>query len=424
MADASEDSLRGQLPSDDNDPEEEIQDYSFLLTQAQKLPSRGVKDFEPHGTNLQQSTLDASRETMHIALSQTRFHGPDKSRAVYDAQASGALVFNPMGQWVKSVGKVRPVPGRAMDQVDGQGNVKEQKLMRMWLLPEEALWLVERGSLDLRYPSNAEHSEEEDEGLPMSLQGAYSAYIGSGEGKEGGLTLEQFTVYQYLKRCGYHVFRAGDNLHNIPRPARTLEPDANTQTSNSISELWKWLFTASAPNTEERGRFGPLVKLGLYRSYDEIYRQLLLIPFHDPRTQADVQPPWTQPQGLTVTWHVYKTDPKFKKTAPGPPDFYVSVVSARDTLVPTERELDHLLRQTPYHAPEPKDGLNKKLKTAYRDVVLAVVDQGVISFIDVSDSGFGNEKLWGREPKRGPGGKRGGHGKGGGRGRGRGRGRG
>jgi tRNA-splicing endonuclease subunit Sen54 len=418
MTDVSEDDIRGPLQSEDNDPEEEIQDFRFL-NQAQKLPSRGVKDFEPHGTNLQQSTLNASREAMHTALSQTRFHGTDKPRAVYATEGNGAWVFNPTGQWVKSTGKVKPVPGRVTELIDGEGNVKEQKLMRMWLLPEEALWLIERGSLDLRYP--AEEGQEEGEGIPMSLQGAYAAYIG--REKEDGLKLEQFTVYQYLKRCGYHVFRARENLHNIPsstsRPAAT---DAKQGTPFLVSELWRWLFSAPASNTQERARLGPLIKPGLYRSYDDIYRQLLLVPFHDPKTQARIEPLTSQPSGLTVTWHVYKTDPKFKKTAPGVPDFYVSVLSARDTLVPTDLELDALLLQTPYHAPNPTDGLNKKLKMGYRDVVLAIVDQGVISFMDISDAGFGCEKLWGREPRRGVGGaKRGGYGRGRGGGRGRGR---
>jgi tRNA-splicing endonuclease subunit Sen54 len=417
MADASEDTLRGPSQSEENDPEEEIQDFRFLLSQAQKLPTRGTKDFEPHGTNLQQSTLDASREAMHTALSQTRFHGPDKSRAVYDAEGNGAWVFNPTGQWVKSTGKVKPVPGRATRMADTEGNVKEQKLMRLWLLPEEALWLIERGSLDIRYP--AEEGQEEDEGLPMSLQGAYAAYIG--REKEGGLTLEQFTTYQYLKRCGYHVFRARNNLHNVPKPAsRPAAAAAEAQSTFSIAELWRYLFNASASSTQERARLGPLVKPGLYRSYDDIYRQLLLIPFHDPKTQADIEPPAAQPPGLSITWHVYKTDPKFKKSAPGPPDFYVFVLSARDTLVPTDLELDVLLQQTPYHVPNPQDDLNKKLKLGYRDVVLAIVDQGVISFIDISDAGFGCEKLWGREPRRGArcAKRGGGHGKGGRRGRG------
>ena len=411
MADASEDNIRGPQPSEDHDPEEEIQDFRFLLKQ--KLPSRGVKDFEPHNTQHQASTLEASREAMHIALSQTRFHRLDASYAVYEPEGNGAWVFNPTGVWVKSVGKVKVVPERELPIKDGQGNVKMEKLRRLWLLPEECLWLLERGSLHVRWP--AQDGEEEDEGLPMSLQGAYAALIGREE--EGGLTLEQFTVYQYLKRSGYNVYRAKDNLHNVPRPEE--EPTQEKPTPSSLAELWRWLITPSLADATAQGRLGPLVRPGLYRSYNDIYRQLALIPFHDPRTQSKIEPPAVQPTGeLTITWHVYKSDQAFKKTAPGPPDFYISVLSARDSVLPTDAELEALLRQTPYHAPKPEDPLSKKLRTGYRNVILAVVDQGVTSFIDLSDAGFGVEKLWARPEKRGGGGKRGG-----GRGRGRGRGR-
>jgi tRNA-splicing endonuclease subunit Sen54 len=40
----------------------------------------------------------------------------------------------------------------------------------------------------------------------------------------------------------------------------------------------------------------------------------------------------------------------------------------------------------------------QKVKTGYRDVILAVVDQGVISFLNISDAGFGEAKLWERRP--------------------------
>lgn len=63
-----------------------------------------------------------------------------------------------------------------------------------------------------------------------------------------------------------------------------------------------------------------------------------------------------------------------------------------------------------------------RLKHGWRNVVLAVVDGGVVSYIRFSEGGFGKEKLY---EQRGTmrGGKRGGYGGRGGGGRGRGRGR-
>lgn len=423
MADQDEDVIPAPNTADNDGDleEEEIQDYRFLLTpaQTQKIPSkRGLKDFEPHGTNLQDATLAASREAMHLALSHTRTHREDNARAVYDEEGNGAWVFNSQGSWEKFVGKSRVVPGRVLEtksyDKDGVEVKREQNLRRLWLLPEEALWLLERGTLDIRYP--AEEGQEEDQGLPMSLQGGYAAFIGR-EG-DGGLMLEKFTVYQYLKRCGYIVLKARGNMYNVPRSTSAGITKAPPPISGG---LWHWLFHGTPEDPTVHARNGPLIKPGLYRSYDDIYRSLCLIPFHDPRINTTVSTP-SENSPLTITYHVYKSLPSFRKSAPGPPDFYISVISARDSLVPTDIELDALLQQTPFHPPNSESNLYKKLKDGYRDVILAVVDEGVVSLVDISDSGFGCERLWGRGEKRGrggKGGKRGGSTRGrGGRGRG------
>src|SRR5215471_9763246 len=58
---------------------------------------------------------------------------------------------------------------------------------RLWLLPEEALYLLERGSLEIMWPApspapvSEDRSEEDkrvEEGVPMSLQAAYACFIG------------------------------------------------------------------------------------------------------------------------------------------------------------------------------------------------------------------------------------------------------
>ena len=229
------------------------------------LPRRGEKDFEPHGTHAQVATLTASRAAMHAALSRQRTHPPSKSAAAplmgtYTASPAPsrptthqktpwrtsqycAVVQNPRGTHFRTIGKVGP---------DG--------LLR--LLPEEALYLLERGSLDLRWPgirgesdadedadedgdedgngdeheddNEAEGQENEDEdeaeedhdedvdadedaesgtdtdatasvpeaGVPLSLQAAYACLVGT-----SGLTLERYTVYAGLKRSGYIVQR-------------------------------------------------------------------------------------------------------------------------------------------------------------------------------------------------------------------------
>ena len=77
------------------------------------------------------------------------------------------------------------------------------------------------------------------------------------------------------------------------------------------------------------------------------------------------------------------------------------------------------METAPYDPPAGTAQMYQKLKHGYKNVVLAVGDQGVVSYLRLADAGFGIEKLYDRKG-RGPGGKRGGRGgRGGGRGRGR-----
>jgi tRNA-splicing endonuclease subunit Sen54 len=119
-----------------------------------------------------------------------------------------------------------------------------------------------------------------------------------------------------------------------------------------------------------------------------------------------------------ITFDVYKPVSQFKKSNPGPPNYCIAVVNARETAVPTLAELNDLLATTPYDPPNPTSQMYQKLKYGSRNIILAVVDNGIPSYIRLADAPFEHERLYERIG-RGRGGKRGGF-----RGRGRGRGRG
>jgi len=118
-----------------------------------------------------------------------------------------------------------------------------------------------------------------------------------------------------------------------------------------------------------------------------------------------------------ITFDVYKPVSQFKKSSPGPPDYRIAVVNARDTSVPTLAELNDLLATTPYDPPTQMSQMYQKLKYGCRNIILAIVDNGIPSYIRIADASFEEEKLYERLG-RGRGNKRGGF-----RGRGRGRGR-
>lgn len=131
---------------------------------------------------------------------------------------------------------------------------------RLELLPEEAIWLIERGSLfcwreldlqDVKASGLGNAPGLENVlGAPMSVQQAYTAILGT-----AGLTMERFQVYAYLKRLGYNVTRARAPDGMYPRAAGAdildaagggVEKGAHSSVAlglpTSTSTSFAWLF--------------------------------------------------------------------------------------------------------------------------------------------------------------------------------------
>ena len=168
------------------------------------------------------------------------------------------------------------MPKAASVHFKSMGDGKGRRDGGVWLLPEEALGLLEGGRMDLRFGREGEvglegqkeeksgskdegridggesadiddgqaeeresrevHEDEREErgmvGLPVSLQAGYAFLIGA-----HGLTLERYTVYNTLKRSGYIVKRAPtwDHDYNLPAPQSSIldEEDQEKDGSNA-----------------------------------------------------------------------------------------------------------------------------------------------------------------------------------------------
>ncbi|KAL4943768.1 hypothetical protein BDV06DRAFT_210790 [Aspergillus oleicola] len=352
------------------DLSDETQDFrmlnnlSFLTDSADtSLPKRGEKDFEPNPTLYQADILSASRQAMHNALAYPRLHHPkNRLSGVYapngPAPPASAKILDTIAE-VPATEKPAPVSIGAQVSPDHCVYVTNPKGQffktlghadrwgRIWLLPEEALYLLERGSLDIRWPrcavGDGDEDNIEDSGIPMSLQAAYACLIGRGD-----LTMERFSVFTGLRRLGYAVVRApgwsGDNEENAPTQ-ESLKPKG-PGLIGVFSNFLEWLCHL-APTTT----MGPVAGLGFHRSYK--------LPY-------------------IVVWHVYKPSTAFKKSALPKPDFKIAVINARtDTNMPTLSQIGSLLESTPLDPPNPDKQLYVRLRNGYRNVILAVVDQGV-----------------------------------------------
>ena len=386
------------------------------------LPKRGEKDFEPNPTLFQADVLSASRQAMHNALSYPRLHfhkhkvvgfyAPEGPAPPPGNEESGVeagvppdscvYVTHPKGQYFRTMGK-------------------GDRWNRIWLLPEEALYLLERGTLDIRWPLSligADDDDGEEEPLPMSLQAAYACLLG-----RAGLTPERFSVYTGLRRLGYTLVRAPTwNEEDVPseKTAGIVDDDDGGKKpdrgfSGLTSRLFQLIYNSSSIASTA---VGPVVGLGIHQSYsesfseqdgepsnntfaDDIFQRLGLIPFYDP-TESPVQQDTTPP--FRIAFHVYKPSTPFRKSAPPEPDFRIAVINSRtQTSIPTSSQLGALLDNTPFHPPRGEKldrQLYLRLRHGYRNVILAIVDQGVVSYLRIADSAFGKERIY--ENRTGP----------------------
>ena len=310
----------------------------------------------------------------------------------------------------------------------GKGDSKN----RVWLLPEEALYLIERGSLDIRWPDRPSPGDEsgqevdtkgDDEEdligeLPMSLQGAYASFIG-----KSGLTLERYQVFSGLRRLGYTVVRAptwdeshtGMNGHgptsanpgqliNNGEKAEQPQQVGGSGILGLIHRLVSYLLTPNGDNSVKAcPSFGPLVAPGLYRSYNDIYRALVLIPYDTSTARPQIQEMPALPvhqSSFRMTYHVWKPSSAYRKSNPPAPDFRIAVLDARETSVPTMSQIGALLDTMPDDKLPKERQLEARLKHGKRNVILAVVDMGVVSYLRFSEAAIGGEKLFENKNKK------------------------
>ncbi|XP_002739332.1 tRNA-splicing endonuclease subunit Sen54-like [Saccoglossus kowalevskii] len=136
-----------------------------------RLPTRGVKDFAPDNSPWQQQRLDSAYAEQKNLLSEERVtrHG-SLAQATWNGGLGLAELTLEKGKFWNTMGH----------------HINDKK----WLLPEEALFLMNGGSLELYC-----------NGVPLSIQEAYSILIPE------YVPIEYYQVYSHLQRLGYIVIR-------------------------------------------------------------------------------------------------------------------------------------------------------------------------------------------------------------------------
>ncbi|KAF8625909.1 hypothetical protein AX17_006635 [Amanita inopinata Kibby_2008] len=358
-------------------------DWTKLLPSTARpvIPKRGEKEFEPRaqaaaaaaaattatatesptqgpstlpGTSLQQHVLNRARSAMFEALRTARtISSKNISYGVWYPTLSRTHVTLARGVHFSSMGHSAPRPCVAADE--GGKTVVQKK--RLELLPEETIYLVERGSMLCWKSFDSEGGEGGGEGVlpgvPMSVQQVYTEMIG-----KQALTLEKFQVYAYLRRLGYIVTRTEPPYPYYPTPPALLPPLLPKSQSHPFLHTLVSLFRQSISRLVRLFFVTPFnwwqpvpISRWLHhnKNYTSLFKSLRLIPaghstpLYRPHAKSDASPPTP----YKIFYNVYKPNTPFKKTAPGKADFQVVVVNARTTPMPTLYELTDLFGCVP-----------------------------------------------------------------------------
>ncbi|CAL1712275.1 unnamed protein product [Somion occarium] len=329
-----------------SEDEDEGPDWTKLpISVRPVIPKRGEKDFEPivqGGSGYQQHVLNRARTAMLDALRMPRtISSKGISYGIWHPEIARVHVTTARGTHFTSMGH---------SVARAEGNSTQRALKRLELLPEEALYLVERGSLFCwKYvESSLLNAPGLDgmEGSPMTVQQTFAEMIGRED-----LTPEKYQVYAYLRRLGYVVTRTKPPTSAYPQAApfktrihRLSLLERMYSSIRSLITSFVGLFSRSL-NGWRPIRHIPWLHHNM--DYPSIFKNLRFlhsghsVPLHEKK-KSD-QPP----SPYEIFFNVYKPATPFKKTTPPAPDFSMVVVNARTTPMPTLSELTDLFEILP-----------------------------------------------------------------------------
>ncbi|XP_033827670.2 tRNA-splicing endonuclease subunit Sen54 [Periophthalmus magnuspinnatus] len=168
MADQNTSSSKPNLYSEVLTPSE----LFLARSRSHKIPVRGQKDFIPDGSEEQKQKLEQALNEHWSLISEER------------VERLGSLV---KGVWIpeEQIIELQTPAGKFWQTMGFSAKGKQ------YLLPEEALFLMECGNVQVFYQD-----------LPFSIQDGYENFLSS-----KSITFQQYLVYGHLKRLGYVVLR-------------------------------------------------------------------------------------------------------------------------------------------------------------------------------------------------------------------------
>ncbi|KAI8338860.1 hypothetical protein BC941DRAFT_512105 [Chlamydoabsidia padenii] len=289
----------------ETDDIDEVADFSTLLNKSRKrgegkAPKRGSKSFAPDHSSTQQTALEESRGALWDLIGEIKPLTGQHSMGILCSNTWSTTITQKKGTYYQYVGHTN------------QGN--------MTLYLEEAAWLLNRHALSVSSDSDTASVTFED----------YCSLMF--DSADDWITFEKYQVYAYLKRLGYNVQRTA--FHTIDK--RSSWFDFFTRCYQRIKRFIHIMITSLSTLSTR-----PLVTHYQCKSYVDVFSSLRTIsfdPWHHGSSYLGTTPSYYP---YTITWDVYKPNPKWKKRDPGVPDFRVVVGKMNDPL-PSPDNLNYL----------------------------------------------------------------------------------
>lgn len=400
------------------------------------IPKRGEKDYEPDGTNVQERLLYDARKDMFDSLYNSLRGTVIKHslKAYYDSVKHMGVVINPKGNFLNTMGVV--------DQTD-----------RCWLEFHEFVYLAERGTIT-PYIQVSNHMNDPDLDIPLSIQDLYSFFKSQKEMEEFFIfshlkrsgfiiisanlersektsffpeeqDLKKMVLFQSVNKiltslCGlsfslfnisiyhplhffFHKYRSSSQIYKslntlIPfykapsTISMLMEERIKSQKSKiKVEERWKIAFNMWKPRSifKKKSPGLPDFQIVIYNKNDKSQHFPTYSEIREIFQRLDYRFEFLQEINNDSDWdeHTYingaKKKPSVSKIKHTPQDIQTN----------TSHNSYQKKQTTPGNYPSHVHQF-KRLKRGYRSFILAVMDDGLISFIKISEADFGSENIW------------------------------
>lgn len=307
----------------------------------------------------------------------------------------------------------------------------------------EFVYLAERGTV-------TPFIKTEELDIPLSIQDLYVLFKDQNE-------LDTFAIYAHLKRLGFIVTSADDTSYDTTSfyaPSSVCSKRSHLQL---LYNALTGSLAQQKISLHNRWFFSPWnFYFQKYTSSPQLYRGLnTLIPSTNiPKTVIDLRGTFrdtvqNENTDLKINFNVWKPQTNYKKKSPGLPDYQVVIYNKNDpsSHFPTYSEIKGIFNSLDYKFEFLQEGMdwdastytngikrseyltslkskakqkkssdnpmNKNVKTrrpassfspqvqqlrrlrnGFRTFLLAIMDDGIISFVKISEADFGSENVW------------------------------